>query len=103
MSALATDTALRRAVVGLAHEGAELWHHTVTPWHSITFSGERHRLRLKLQDQAAVDTVVGRIDGGALCLPGKLIADVAVVELGSAVDHAWLTIDLLLLFEECMA
>jgi len=88
-------------VVALAGEGAELWHHTITPWHSITFSGERHRLRLKLKDQDHVDVVIGRIDDGQLRLAGKLLADVQVIELCGDADCVWLTIELLVLFEGC--
>lgn len=100
MNALVPDTALRRAIVALADDGAELWHHTIAPWQSITFSGERHRLRLKLKDQDQVDMVVGRIDDGRLLIPGKLLADASVVELRSERGQAWLTLDLLLLFEK---
>ncbi|HQS95078.1 MAG: hypothetical protein B7X90_01830 [Novosphingobium sp. 17-62-19] len=54
MTGIAADTAMRRWLIRLAGDGAEIWQHSVSPWRSITFSGERHAICLKLSTEEQV-------------------------------------------------
>ena len=51
-------------------------------WASITFSGERHRLRLRLEGECAAAAADEFLDGLAereFDLPGHVLADIALV------------------------
>ncbi len=61
-----------------------------TPWSSLTFSGERHHLVVRLPGGAAA----GEIDGAALAVPGAIVA-VERAEWTDADDGPWLALDLL--------
>ena len=49
-------------------------------WSSATFTGERHRLRVELADDAATAAWLAALPEAELAVRGRLIADVAVRE-----------------------
>ena len=68
------------ATLGTAAEVAEI---VSRPWASITFSGERHRLTLRLGGERAPNTANAFLDGLAereFELRGHILADIALVE-----------------------
>lgn len=67
-------------------------------WASITFSGERHRLRLSLAGAAAASAADAFLDGLAereFELPGHILADIALVEDKREGDSVRLTLEAL--------
>ena len=49
-------------------------------WSSATFTGERHRLRIELADDAATSRWLAGLPEAELTVRGRLVADVAVTE-----------------------
>lgn len=52
------------------------------PWHSATFTGERHRLIIRVEGHDAVTSaafIAARLGEAELIVPGQIVADVALV------------------------
>ena len=59
------------------------------PWASITFSGERHRLTLRLPGpgaQAAVDAFLDGLEEREFALRGHLLADIEAIGIAREAD-----------------
>ena len=59
-----------------------------TPWHSLTFAGERHRIDLRIPGPAAGAVAKQLADGlgdAEFAIPGQIVADIAVD--GAMVEH----------------
>ncbi len=82
----------------MAGGDAEAWHLSIAPWQSITFTGERHAMLLKVPlggDDALLSEALCDAD-----VPGSVVADVVVEEILCRRDHRWLSIEMLTLFED---
>lgn len=96
---------LREALCAMAGGRAETLHHGETNWASITFSGTRHRLRLRFagaEGVAAGERLIDALPDHEFAIPRQLVADAQVLE----VEHTLLpepemrvTVELLLLEE----
>ena len=54
-----------------------------TEWRSLTFSGERHRIALRItgpHSESFAQRMVHRIEDSEFAIPGVLVADIAVTE-----------------------
>lgn len=87
---------MRRWLIRLAGDGAEIWRHTVSPWQSITFSGERHAICLKLGALEQVERLTSA-DLEVIPFPGALVVEATVTGMTCEPDHWWLFIELLTL------
>lgn len=56
----------------------EIDSHQSSAWHSITFSGERHRIAGRAMAGRAFDEWAASLDGRAIHLSGALVADLTV-------------------------
>ena len=73
---------LLNAVLTLAGPAAELVRHSETPWASVTFTGMRHSVVLSLKGAdgaAAGEAFIAALPEHEFTLPGKLVADAAIV------------------------
>ncbi|MEW4447526.1 hypothetical protein [Qipengyuania sp. JC766] len=80
---------LRRAVMALAGDQAELIAHAERAWASITFAGSRHTLELVFTGAPAVEAgerFVALLPDHEFAIAGRLVASADVV----AVDHVLL-------------
>lgn len=89
MTGLALSSAasgLLRALV--ARSGASREHILLsdvrsTEWRSLTFSGERHRIALRVTGPYAepyAQRMVHRIEDAEFAIPGVLVADIAIID-----------------------
>ncbi len=70
---------LRRG--GVARDRILLTEFHSTDWQSLTFIGEKHRIRLRIPSPGAYDTATRLVNGIADCefsLPGHVVADIAL-------------------------
>ena len=77
---------LREALLTLTGERAIVLEHDERAWASITFTGARHRLRLRFEGAEAVEAgeqFIAFLPEHEFTIHGQLVADAAVVE----VDH----------------
>jgi hypothetical protein len=78
-------TALLRALVGRAAVDRNrilLTDAHSTDWQSLTFTGERHQLSLRVtgaDSSEVVGRMCARLDDAEFSIPGVLVADIAVV------------------------
>jgi len=73
---------LVNAVVALAGGTARLLRHSETAWASATFSGARHAILLEFagdQGAAAAEIFIAVLSDHEFTLPGRLVADAAIV------------------------
>lgn len=52
-----------------------------TDWNSLTFSGERHRIDLRIPGpgaNAVAGRLVGELDEAEFAIPGQIVADIAL-------------------------
>lgn len=71
---------------------------TSEEWASITFSGERHRLAVRLTGAgapAAVDAFLHGIEEREFTLPGHIVADVALVSVQLEAEAVTLVLEVL--------
>jgi len=73
---------------------------TARPWASITFSGDRHRLRVSFDGPGAVGAaadVLQRLEELEIAVPGLLLADIALLAESRSDDgsRAWLDLEAL--------
>lgn len=89
MSVLALSPAaagLLRALVarsGAAREHVLISNVTSRDWHSLTFSGERHLISMRITGEQAVGfaaRMVHRLEDSEFSIPGILVADIAVAD-----------------------
>jgi hypothetical protein len=53
-----------------------------TDWQSLTFVGERHQFHLRVpgpNSTAVVDRMCGGLEDAEFCIPGHIVADIAVI------------------------
>ena len=91
-------THLARALVALAGDGAAVADAGSRGWASATFVGERHRLALVLP-RAAADALDRDLAEHEFCLPGHLVADIAIVRRDERDGIATLAIEALTIEE----
>ena len=80
---------LREALLALAQDQAAVLDHGERAWASITFSGARHRLRLRFDGVDAVEAgemFIAFLPEHEFAIPGQLVADAAVVEVDHRLD-----------------
>lgn len=73
-----------RAVLRLACGKASLLFHRETLWNSVTFTGKRHTIALEFNGGDAVayaEAFIGCLPHQELVIPGKLLADAAIVHV----------------------
>ena len=73
---------------------------TSRPWASITFSGDRHRLRISFDGPGAVGAaadLLQRLEALEVAIPGLLLADLALLAESRSDDgrRAWLDLEAL--------
>jgi hypothetical protein len=69
-----------------------------TPWASVTFTGARHALVLRLSGAgagAAADAFLDGLGSREFALPGHLVADVAVADCADRDDSTILRLEIL--------
>lgn len=91
------ETALRRALVSaFAGEGDAIAVEKMAtrPWASVTFSGERHELRLRLSD-ARADALIAGIGEREFDLPGHILIDIAATEIARDGEERLLAVEAL--------
>lgn len=82
MPALNATAALIRAITTHLGDGASIAEIESRPWASVTFSGARHALTLRLegtQAAARADTFLADLDLAEFTLRGHILADVALI------------------------
>ena len=75
---------LLNCVLTLAGERAELLRHSEKPWASVTFSGTRHLVALSFEGSegaVAAEEFIAALPDHEFVIPGKLVADAAIVSL----------------------
>lgn len=80
---------LRRAVLTLAGDKAQVLAHSETGWASITFTGTRHAMSLEFRGVDAVETgeaFIAALPDHEFALPRTLVADAAI----TSADHTLL-------------
>lgn len=95
---------LLEALVALARGKARVLSHSESAWASITFAGTRHRAVLEFSGAEAVEAgecFIAFLPEQEFALPGRLVADAAVVEVDHQIDPPLMrvTCELLLLEE----
>ena len=56
----------------------EIESHHASAWHSITFSGERHRIEARAMVGRDLDRWLAGLDARSVDLPGEMLADLAL-------------------------
>lgn len=59
-----------------------------TPWHSLTFAGERHRIDLRVPGPGAsvvADLMTRELGEADFAVPGQIVADIGVE--GAMIEH----------------
>jgi hypothetical protein len=83
----AAASALLRALIGragVARNRILLSDSQSVDWRSLTFSGERHELQLRMpgpDSRAIVDRMCEGLENAEFSIPGVIVADIAVVGL----------------------
>ena len=95
---------LREALLSLSHDKAIIIGHDERAWASITFSGARHRVRLRFDGAKAVEAgelFIAFLPEHEFAIPGQLVADAAVTEVGHRLEPPLMEVvcELLLLEE----
>lgn len=91
---LAADELKRALGVHFVHFGgsAEVEEMASQSWASVTFSGERHRLGLRLHGEgagAAADSFAAGLSERQFALRGHILADIALVSDDRGEDGSW--------------
>ncbi len=68
-------------------------------WSSATFTGERHRLRIELADDATSAAWLAALPDVELAVRGRLVADVAVTETRHESGRVHATVEALTIAE----
>ena len=68
-------------------------------WSSATFTGERHRLRIELADDAATAAWLAALPEAEIAVRGRLVADVAVTEVRHEGGRVHATVEALTIAE----
>ena len=82
---------------GVAREAVLLTDYRSTDWHSLTFTGERHEIGLRVPGPDAAPIVARLIDGLAAAeftIPGNFVADIAVRRTPTDHDDGAVSLDL---------
>jgi hypothetical protein len=91
---------LLRALLARAHVSRDrilLTAFQSTEWQSLTFIGERHRLRFRIPGPAAGDVVrdlTNGLEDAEFSIPGNLVADIALVGKPQRADDGSVSVEL---------
>jgi hypothetical protein len=94
---------LLSAVTSLAGPQAAVVRHAERPWASVTFAGARHTIVLRFTGQTGIDaaeTFIAALPEHEFDLPGRIVADAAVVAVDQMTlpePQATVEVELLLL------
>ena len=99
-----TSARLARALADLGGGRGRIVSHHEKSWASITFAGTRHRLVLEFTGAEAIaagECFIVFLPEHEFAIPGQLVADAAITEVGQTLDPPRLTVtcELLLLQE----
>lgn len=76
------------ARAGIDRESVLLAHYASTEWHSLTFTGERHEIALRIPApaEAVVERLLAGLADAEFAIPGQIVADIGLT--GEMSRHA---------------